>query len=70
MSEVERRLEAAEGAVAHLERQYDALNAAVIEQGRLIERMRKQLERLSESLDAQEMERIRSTNAKPPHYSV
>jgi uncharacterized coiled-coil protein SlyX len=46
------------------------LNAVVVEQGKLLERLRKQVERLSESIEAQEMDRIRNTNTKPPHYSV
>ncbi len=64
------RLERAEAAVAHLERQYDELNAVVIVQGREIERLRRALERLGETLETQELDRVRSTQTKPPHYSV
>jgi uncharacterized coiled-coil protein SlyX len=67
---VEERLERAEAAVAHLERQYDELNAVVIAQTREIERLRRSLERLGETLETQELDRIRSTQTKPPHYSV
>jgi uncharacterized coiled-coil protein SlyX len=63
-------LERAEAAVAHLERQYDELNAVVIVQGREIERLRRALERLGETLETQELDRVRSTQTKPPHYSV
>lgn len=65
---LEERLARAETAMAHVERQCDELNAVVVEQGRLIDRMRRQLERLSETLQNQELERIRSTSSKPPHY--
>jgi SlyX protein len=62
------RLARAEAAVAHVERQYDELNAVVVEQGRVIERLRRQVERLTETLQHQELDRIRSTSSKPPHY--
>jgi uncharacterized coiled-coil protein SlyX len=70
MTDPEQRLERTEAALAHLEHQYDQLNGVVVEQARLVERLRKQVERLSESIEAQEMDRIRNTNTKPPHYSV
>jgi uncharacterized coiled-coil protein SlyX len=70
MTDSESRLEKTEAALSHLEHQYDQLNAVVVEQGKLLERLRKQVERLSESIEAQEMDRIRNTNTKPPHYSV
>jgi SlyX protein len=62
------RLARAEAAVAHVERKYDELNAVVVEQGRVIERLRRQVERLTETLQHQELDRIRSTSSKPPHY--
>lgn len=70
MNEADKRLERTEAALAHLEHQYDQLNAVVVEQGKLVERLRKQVERLSESIEAQEMDRIRNIQTKPPHYSV
>jgi uncharacterized coiled-coil protein SlyX len=70
MTEVEQRLERAEAALAHAEHQYDQLNKVVVEQGKLLEKLRRQLERLSESMETQELERIRTTNTKPPHYSA
>ncbi len=60
--------EKAEAALAHLERQYDQLNAVVIAQARELARLQKRLEELGDSLDTQELERIRGTNPKPPHY--
>jgi len=70
MTDVEQRLERAEASLAHAEHQYDQLNAVVVEQGRLLEKLRKQLERLNESMETQELDRIRNTNTKPPHYSA
>jgi len=70
MSENNERLERAEASLAHLEHQYDQLNRVVVEQAKLLERLRKQVERLTETLETQELERIRGTSAKPPHYSV
>jgi uncharacterized coiled-coil protein SlyX len=68
-SDLRPRLEQAEAAVAHLERNYDALNEVVVEQGKLLARLQKRLEQLGETLQAQELDRIRGTNAKPPHYA-
>ena len=64
------RLAKAEASVAHLEKQYDELNSVLIAQGKLLARVQKRLEQLGESMESQELERIRSTNSKPPHYSV
>lgn len=72
MNETEsaRRLERLEAALAHLERNYDALNSVVIEQGRLVGRLQKRLEELGETLQSQEGERFPPHNQKPPHYSA
>lgn len=59
-----------EAAIAHLERNYDALNTVVIEQGRQIGRLTKRLEELGETLQSQEGERFPPHNQKPPHYSA
>jgi uncharacterized coiled-coil protein SlyX len=62
------RLEKIEATLAHLERQYDELNQVVIEQARLIKRLTAQQQRLSETVENEEGERIRATDPKPPHY--
>lgn len=62
------RLQKLEMQIAFLERQYDELNSVVIEQGRALTRVQAELARASESLRCAEVERIRATNAKPPHY--
>ncbi len=63
------RLEGLEASHAHLERQYDELNGAVIEQGKLINRLQKRLEQLDTTLQAQELERLGNSQQKPPHYA-
>ena len=62
------RIERLEAHLAHVERQNDALNEVVVEQGKELLRLRKQVERISQSFESQELERVRSNNAPPPHY--
>ncbi|HNQ73962.1 MAG TPA: SlyX family protein [Verrucomicrobiota bacterium] len=63
------RFERLETLVAHLERQMDALNEVVIEQGRLLHHLQKELHRTSTAMQSLEWERIKAHNPKPPHYS-
>jgi uncharacterized coiled-coil protein SlyX len=65
----EQRLEQIESHLAHLERLYDELNQVVVEQAKTLHRLQAQERRLGATMEALELERIRSTNAKPPHYS-
>ncbi|HXI52837.1 MAG TPA: SlyX family protein [Candidatus Saccharimonadales bacterium] len=62
------RLERLESHVAHLERAFDELNAAVVDQARTIRKLVAQQQRVGELVRNAELERIRSTNPKPPHY--
>ncbi len=62
------RLECIEAHVAHLEHQVEQLNGVLIEQGRLVEQLKRQAQRQSATLEAMELERIKATNPKPPHY--
>lgn len=57
-----------EANLTHLERQNDALNGVVVEQGRELQRLRKLVDRLNETFESQELDRIRSNTAPPPHY--
>ncbi len=66
--EVAERLTRLESAVAHLEHLTEQLNEVVTDQGRRLEQVRKRLELQAQSLETIELERIRSTNPKPPHY--
>jgi SlyX protein len=62
------RLERIEAHVAHLEHQVEQLNGVLIEQGRLVEQLKRQAQRQATTLEAIELERIKATNPKPPHY--
>ena len=62
------RIEKLETHVAHLERQIDQLNEVAIAQSQELDRLKKQLGRVSQSLQSAEMERIKSVDTKPPHY--
>jgi len=68
MSDSSQRLEKIESHLAHLERQYEELNQVVIEQARLIARLQKETGKISETVGTMELERVRATNPKPPHY--
>lgn len=62
------RIERLESHLAHLERQYDELNQVIIAQARQLKKLQTQTQRIAESVEVAEMERIKSTNPKPPHY--
>ena len=57
-----------EATIAHLEHQVEQLNGVIIAQGKELEQLKKLVQRQAATLDTMEMERIRSTNPKPPHY--
>lgn len=61
------RLARIESHLAHLERQYEQLNEVVIEQGRFLRRLRSLQQRLSQTLETLELDRIKSAPARPPH---
>lgn len=63
-----RRIEKLESHVAHLEHQVEQLNEVVIEQGKLLDKLRKEIQRQSGSLQTLELERMKSNVQKPPHY--
>lgn len=68
MNESAERLEKIESHLAHLERQYEELNQVVIEQAKLLARLQKESAKVSDTITTIELERVRSTNPKPPHY--
>ena len=67
-SELSERLERLESHVAHLERQYEELNGVVIEQGAVIKKLQSAQQRIVETVETAELDRIKATNARPPHY--
>jgi SlyX protein len=66
--ETSHRLERLEANVAHLEHQIEQLNEVVTGQGKLLERLKKEVQRQSSAMETIELERIKTTNIKPPHY--
>jgi len=66
--DLRRRLEKIEAHLSHLERFHDELNEVVVAQARLLKKLQSQVRRVSDTVDTAELERIRATNPKPPHY--
>lgn len=66
--ETSQRLERVEANIAHLEHLVEQLNAVIIEQGKVVESLRRQTHQQATTLESIELERIKATNPKPPHY--
>lgn len=66
--EAEQRIAKLESHITHLEHQHEQLNAVVIEQGRVLARIQRELAKTSDAVQSMEVERIRANNPKPPHY--
>ena len=62
------RVDRLESHLAHLDHQVEQLNGVVIEQGKLLDRLRKETQRQSSAMQTLELERIKSNVQKPPHY--
>lgn len=67
-SEITQRLERLETHVAHLEHQVEQLNQVIIEQGRLLEHLKKTTQRQATTLETLELDRIKANNPRPPHH--
>jgi uncharacterized coiled-coil protein SlyX len=63
-----RRIDKLESHLAHLEHQVEKLNGVVIEQGKLLDRLKKETQRQSGFMQTLELERMKSNVQKPPHY--
>jgi uncharacterized coiled-coil protein SlyX len=66
--EISKRLTRLESTIAHLEHTVERLNEVVTEQGQELLQMKKKVHVQGQSLQTIELDRIRSTNPKPPHY--
>lgn len=62
------RFERVEAHLAHLERQVEQLNEVIIAQGKELEQLKKLVQRQAMTLEGIELEPVKSTNPKPPHY--
>lgn len=67
-ADIAERFERLESNLAHVEHLAEQLNAVVIEQGRQLDALKKLVQRQASTLETMELERIKGTNAKPPHY--
>jgi SlyX protein len=65
---VSARLGQIESHVAHLEHQVEQMNTVIIEQGRLVDRLKKEVSRQTSAMESLELERIKANNPTPPHY--
>jgi SlyX protein len=66
--EISQRMEKLESHLAHLEHQVEQLNEVVTDQGKLVEFLKKQVQRQSGVLETMELERIKDNNPRPPHH--
>ncbi len=62
------RLDKIESHLAHLEHQHEQLNQVVVAQAKVIAKLQGNQSRLSDTLESIELERVKSTSVKPPHY--
>jgi len=69
-SSLEERLLRLETNVTHLEHLCEQLNQVVADQSKIITKLQMVQQQLSQTVETQELDRIKATNAKPPHYSV
>jgi uncharacterized coiled-coil protein SlyX len=66
--EISQRLQKIESHIAHLEHQVEQLNHVVTGQDKLLERLKKEVQRQSSAMETIELERIKANNPKPPHH--
>jgi uncharacterized coiled-coil protein SlyX len=66
--EISERFSRLESHIAHLEQQVEELNGVVIEQGRVIERLRKQVQLQARALETSVVEQVKANNPRPPHH--
>jgi uncharacterized coiled-coil protein SlyX len=68
--ELTERITRIESHLAHLEHLYDQLNHVVLDHSRQLARLTTQQQKISQTVETIELDRIKSTNPKPPHYST
>jgi uncharacterized coiled-coil protein SlyX len=66
--EISARLSKIESNSAHLEHQVEQMNTVIVEQGKLLDRLKKEVQRQSSAMETLELERIKANNARPPHH--
>ena len=66
--DIAERFERLESNLAHVEHLAEQLNGVVLEQGRQLDALKKLVQRQAATLEGMELERVKATNPKPPHY--
>jgi uncharacterized coiled-coil protein SlyX len=66
--DISNRLGRIESHLAHLEHQVDEMNGVIVAQDKLLDRLKKEIQRQSTAMESIELERIKANNTKPPHY--
>ena len=64
----EERLVNIESDLTHLDQLVESLNQTIIVQDKTIQQLQIQMNRLTSDLEAKEMDSIKGTVTKPPHY--
>ena len=64
----EERLVNIEFGLTHLEQLVESLNQTIIGQDKIIQQVQIQMNRVTSDLEAKEMNSIKGTVTKPPHY--
>ena len=64
----EDRIISIESSLAHLEQTIESLNQTVIAQEKTIQNLQNQITGLSTAAEFEQIEKIKSTIKKPPHY--
>ena len=64
----EERLVNIESDLTHLEQLVESLNQTIIGQDKIIQQVQIQMNRVTSDLEAKEMNSIKGTVTKPPHY--
>ena len=64
----EERIINIESNLAHVEQTGESLSQTIVEQDKTIQQLQAQLAKLASSAESQEMDKIKGTIKKPPHY--
>ena len=62
------RLVNIESDLTHLEKLVDSLNETIVEQGKGIQQLLAQMQRITAALESKDLKLIKSNVTKPPHY--
>jgi len=57
-----------ESNMAHIEQTVESLNETIIEQDKTIQSLQTQVNRLTAAAESSEIDKIKNTIKKPPHY--